>query len=111
MKGNQIQDIFNQFQHKGEFLSHQELLSGYINDTFLIQTNQETNYVLQRINHLVFKNVPKLIQNKVLISQHLQSKSNRTVLEFISVKNNDQYYFVQEDNFWNLMVNSFASDF
>ena len=103
MKGNQIQDIFNQFQHKGEFLSHQELLSGYINDTFLIQTNQETNYVLQRINHLVFKNVPKLIQNKVLISQHLQSKSNRTVLEFISVKNNDQYYFVQDDNFWNLM--------
>ena len=103
MKEDQIQYIFNQFQHKGEFLSHQELLSGHINDTFFIETNQDSNYVLQRINHLVFKNVPKLIQNKVLISKHLQSKSDRTILEFVCKKNSDQYYIIQDNNFWNLM--------
>ena len=103
MKEDQIQYIFNQFQHKGEFLSHQELLSGHINDTFFIETNQDSNYVLQRINHLVFKNVPKLIHNKILISKHLQSKSDRTILEFVCIKNSDQYYIIQDNNFWNLM--------
>ena len=74
MKLQQIQKAFKEFNHNSEFLSHLELASGHINDTYLVKTFEGINYVLQRINHGVFKDVPGLISNKVNISKHLQKK-------------------------------------
>lgn len=109
---NQLKSVFNKFNHNVEFLSYEELASGHINDTYLIKTTNKQYYILQRINHGVFKDVPGLIANKVAVSQHLRKKMshltkkklNRRVLSFISTKSGDSYYIGKEGNFWNVMV-------
>ena len=47
--------------------------SGHINDTYKIETNQK-HYLLQRINHVVFKNVEGLTSNLIAVTAHLQNK-------------------------------------
>ena len=74
MLEQKLEFIFNQFNHNGEFDSYQELASGHINDTYLIKTKEKPFFVLQRINHGVFKDVPGLIRNKVAVSRHSQEK-------------------------------------
>ena len=111
MKTKQLQEAFSQFKHSAKFLSYSELASGHINDTYLIETDK-ANYVLQKINHGVFKNVPGLINNKVLISKHLQNKLShlskdelkRKVLAFIPVENENYCYEDNDGNYWNMMV-------
>ena len=112
MKTETIISIFNEFDHQFNYKSHSELNSGHINDTFLIKTDGNTNYILQRINQVVFKDVPGLVNNKVLTSNHIRSKCpnasdevlNKTVLSFIKEKNSNSYYHKEGVNFWNVMI-------
>jgi serine/threonine protein kinase len=112
MKLQQIQKAFKEFNHNSEFLSHLELASGHINDTYLVKTFEGINYVLQRINHGVFKDVPGLISNKVNISKHLQKKLahlpkdelKRKVLSFVQTTDHNNYYLDSDGNYWNLMI-------
>ncbi|WP_242130563.1 phosphotransferase enzyme family protein [Aestuariivivens marinum] len=104
--------IFNHFDHASKYSSHKELASGHINDTFLIETKEEPFYILQRINHNVFKDVPGLILNKVLVSKHIKNKLShlpeealkRRVLTFIPAKHGEYYYRDEDGNFWNVML-------
>ncbi|NML69075.1 aminoglycoside phosphotransferase family protein [Chryseobacterium sp. RP-3-3] len=111
MREKEIQSIFDQFEHKFNFQSYSELISGHINDTFLILTDANEHYVLQCINHNVFKNVPGLISNKVTVSNHLLNKLNylspkeigKKVLCFIKAKSSENFYYTDGINYWNLM--------
>ncbi|RPD96004.1 aminoglycoside phosphotransferase family protein [Aureibaculum marinum] len=111
MTAEKLKTIFEQFQHNGNFDSFKELSSGHINDTYLIITNKKPYFVLQRINHGVFKDVPGLIENKVAVSHHIQEKlkhlpekkRKRRVLEFAKTKSNQSYYKDENGNYWNLM--------
>ncbi|MGK0364270.1 MAG: serine/threonine protein kinase [Saprospiraceae bacterium] len=112
MKAETIRSIFNEFDHKSTYVSHRELNSGHINDTFLVESDGNKDYILQRINHNVFKDVPGLMNNKVLTSNHIRSKYpnfseeelSKKVLSFVKTKSKDFYYFKNGENFWNLMV-------
>lgn len=103
--------IFNKFEHTSKFVSYEELASGHINDTYLIKTVQKPYFILQRINHEVFKDVPNLIANKVKVSRYLQKKMGhlpekeliRRVISFLNTKDGDMYYRDREGNFWNMM--------
>ena len=98
---NRLKSIISQFKIEAQFKSYQELNSGHINDTFLVKTDGSKNYILQRINHTIFKNVPGLVNNKVLTSIHLKSKYpnlseeelSTKVLSFVKAKNSDFYFF------------------
>ncbi|MGB2127882.1 MAG: phosphotransferase enzyme family protein [Flavicella sp.] len=111
MTEDKLQSIFEQFDHGSDYDSYKELASGHINDTFLIVTKNKPYYVLQRINHEVFKDVPGLVENKVSISAHIRGKLNhlpqeqidRSVLTFIKTKNGASCYRGDGDNYWNLM--------
>lgn len=106
-----LKSVFGQFETDDEFYRYKELASGHINDTYLIETKSKFSYVLQRINHGVFKNVPGLVENKVSISLHIREKLkqlskeelNRRVLTFINTKKGSSYYREEEGNYWNLM--------
>lgn len=110
MNSNNIKSIFNKFEHNFDYVSHSELNSGHINDTYLVKTDGETNYVLQKINHLIFKDVPGLVSNKVQISNHIKvvlsqkGDNNSTVLSFVKVKGTDIFYYKEDKNYWNLMI-------
>jgi len=109
---DKLKNAFNQFETTGEFDSYKELASGHINDTYFIQTNKRPYYVLQRINHGVFKDIPGLIENKVAISQHIQkklkhltkNKQERRVLQFVKTKKGASYYNGSDGSFWNMSL-------
>ncbi|MEN8186067.1 MAG: aminoglycoside phosphotransferase family protein [Bacteroidota bacterium] len=111
-KTNELKGIFDAFDHGTQFMGFKELTSGHINDTYLIETSQKPYYILQRINHNIFKDVPGLVQNKVYVSEHIKNKLRhlpanilqRKVLTFIPVNENKLYYLQQNETYWNLMV-------
>lgn len=111
MSAKKLKSIFGQFEHFGEFRSFKELASGHINDTYLIITKEKPCFVLQRINHGVFRDVPGLIENKVNISFHIREKLkhlpkeklDRSVLTFVKTKKGKSFYKDEEGNYWNLM--------
>jgi hypothetical protein len=112
MNAETLKFIFNKFDHKSDYISHTELNSGHINDTFLVKTSGTKNYILQRINHNIFKDVPGLVNNKILISNHIRSKYgnlseedlNKKVLSFVKTKETNFYYHKENGDFWNVMI-------
>jgi len=104
--------IFNEFQVVSAFENYQELNSGHINDTYLIQTDSKPNYVLQRINGNVFSDAGELVVNKVLVSDFLQAKYkdlpfeevSKKVLCFVKTKDNAFFYTDEDQHIWNLSV-------
>ena len=111
MLEEKLKHIFSKFEHDGEFDSYQELATGHINDTYLIKTKEKPHFVLQRINHGVFKDVPGLINNKINVSRHIQKKLahlsekelKRRVLSFANTKDGNTYYKGKSGDYWNMM--------
>lgn len=95
--------------------------SGHINDTYKVLTDAGNNgYLLQRINHHVFKNVDELMQNISLVTAHLHKKrleanieDEDTVLTPIPSKNGSFYVQDALGNYWrmyNLIANARSYD-
>ncbi len=78
---------------------------GHINDTYLV-TCEKGKYVVQRINHLIFKKPSEVMENIINICNHLKEKvlssggnPDRETLTFIPAK--DGTYLVKyEDNYY-----------
>lgn len=84
--------------------------SGHINDTFLINTQGGTQYLLQRINHEVFTNVSGLMSNMSLVTQHLRKalksvgNSQFTTPQIIGTNENKLFYQDQQGQYWRMMT-------
>ncbi len=83
--------------------------TGHINDTFRINSGMGNNFLLQRKNHLVFKNVPGMMDNIDRVTRHLSDKQNsgefiigrRTTIPLRTIKDHQPYVFV-DNEFWTL---------
>jgi aminoglycoside phosphotransferase (APT) family kinase protein len=54
--------------------------SGHINDSYVVTCRdggQQSRFVLQRINHFVFRRVPELMENVVRVTEHLRHHQAR----------------------------------
>jgi hypothetical protein len=71
-----LKEIFECFTADGTFLTGEPYGSGHIHDTFLVETkeNDKDNYILQRLNNKIFKNIPDLQQNIERVTVHLRNK-------------------------------------
>ncbi len=102
---NDLKHICKQFKIESEVTSVSELNSGFINDTYLVKTSSGSKYVLQRISTVVFKDVENVIENKVLVSEHLsKSKSDYKVVRFIKTLSEAAYFKGKDSSYWNLMI-------
>lgn len=73
----EIASIFSTFQCVGSFIKAVPYGSGHINNTYKITTQNdhlEFHYILQQINHHVFKDVPALMDNITKVTQHIGRK-------------------------------------
>ena len=86
--------------------------SGLVNDTFRIETEGEgPDYVLQRINHHIFRDVDLLQRNIERITSHIRHKfieagetePDRKVVRLIPVWNG-ALYLKEGENYWRVMV-------
>jgi thiamine kinase-like enzyme len=102
--------IFVQFDLKGAIKTISPFGSGHIHDTYRLtnEVNGFPDYILQRINHNIFKNIPGLTENMRLVTAHLKkrlaeipgSDPEKEVLQMVPMKNG-QYVFQDADgNHW-----------
>jgi Ser/Thr protein kinase RdoA (MazF antagonist) len=86
--------------------------SGHINDTYYVKNshNGESDYLLQRINHTVFRDVPALMNNIYLVISHLRSKlkeipgadPDKEVLSLVKTNDHLYYYLDEQGNYWRM---------
>ena len=67
-------EIADQFQLQGRAVDAQPHGGGHINDTFLVKTDTGSQYILQRINTGIFKDVDALMNNILLVTDFLKKK-------------------------------------
>jgi len=107
-----IEDIVSRFKVRGNIVSAKPFGSGHINDTWRIVTSTHESYLLQKINHFVFKDVAGLMNNIVNVTRHLKEKlktmpgsdAEKQVLTL--VENKDNGYFIEDisGNYWRIFL-------
>ena len=106
-----FQKLAARFQIPGEFLSAAPYGSGHINDTYAAvfdQSGARVRYILQRINHNIFKNPVALMDNIQRVTAHLQSKlttdRSRRALTLIPTRDSQSFYRDEAGNYWRAYI-------
>ncbi|MBO4590134.1 MAG: aminoglycoside phosphotransferase family protein [Bacteroidaceae bacterium] len=107
----EIHDIARQFAFEGVMESIKPLGEGFINDTFVMKTEGTApNYIVQRKNHIVFPDVPGMMDNIVKVTAHMKAKiiqaggdPLRETLTVVFTKDGLPYYY-DEPNYWTMCV-------
>ncbi|MHC4439144.1 MAG: hypothetical protein ACYS3S_17450 [Planctomycetota bacterium] len=77
MMEHDIKSIAENFNLAGKLIQYEPFGSGHINDTYCLtceKDNRQIHYILQRINHEVFKNPPQMMENIRRVTNHIRRK-------------------------------------
>jgi Ser/Thr protein kinase RdoA (MazF antagonist) len=104
-----LKEIVSRFV-SGDEIYVAPLGAGHINDSYkvLVDGNE---FVLQKINHAIFKNVPELQNNILRVTTHIRTKLvekgvndiERRVLNLVPTQEGTYYYTDLDGNYWRLM--------
>ncbi|NLZ95437.1 MAG: aminoglycoside phosphotransferase family protein [Bacteroidales bacterium] len=108
-------EVLFRFVDKNDNTEIKPLGAGHINDSYKVRSG-DNEYVLQRINHQIFKDVEKLQDNILRVTNHVRIKLeerkvediDRKVLNFLPTHEGEYYYKDTDGNYWRLMY--FISD-
>ncbi len=105
-----IEEAISNLSFKGIAVSWERYGSGHINDTFRLvcqDSEVERQYILQRINHHVFKDPVSLMANIAGVTAFLREKiiasggdPDRETLNIIKAKDGKDYYLDSDGNYW-----------
>lgn len=105
-----IQEVIQAMAFKGAEVSRERYGSGHINDTFLVvcsENGQKHTYILQRMNHDIFKDPVSLMNNVAGVTSFLREKiveaggdPDRETLNLVPTKDGGKYYVDSENNYW-----------
>ncbi len=107
--------IVSHFKFKGEFIRAEQIESGHINDTCIAYFRQvdgtTLRYILQRINHFVFKKPEQVMANILAITTHLHEKTiveggdpYRETLTLIPACNGSMYHRTDRGDYWRAYI-------
>lgn len=93
------------FQTRGVPVSSERYGNGHINVTYLVITDENVWYILQKINNQVFRDVPRLMQNIAGVTRYLAEKDPdpHHVLTIVKTKDGEDYHQDQE-GYWRMYV-------
>ncbi|WP_134088141.1 phosphotransferase enzyme family protein [Olivibacter sp. XZL3] len=113
-KATELLSIVDFFAIKGKAVDIAPFGSGHINDTYKVRTESKggPNYMLQRINNHVFKNVEHLMHNIELVCNHIKKKlivSGETniqekTLTPIPTKEGKLFFNDAKNNYWRIFI-------
>lgn len=72
-----MHDIVSRFETVGTIEEIRPLGPGFINDTLIVRNDDngaKVRYILQRKNHVVFPDVPGMMNNIVMVTEHIKAK-------------------------------------
>lgn len=105
-----LEEIAKSFVIQGALLSIRPIEAGHINETYLSEWKTDAGvarFIHQRINHLIFKDVPRLMENVRIITEHIAKRQELgTVaagdegLRIIPTKLRDSYLRTTEGTYW-----------
>ncbi len=99
--------IAEQFAIEGKVAAINALGEGFINDTYVVETEGDApNYILQRKNHIVFPDVPGMMDNILAVTEHIKRKVADPMRETLTVvPAKDGKLYVQDgENFWAVCI-------
>ncbi len=109
-----LKEIFNCFRADGTFLNGGPFGNGHIHDTYRIETSEKNadNYILQRLNNLVFKNIPELQHNIERVTVHLKNKLKtipgsdfkRECLILIPSYDGKSWIIDEDGSYWRMLI-------
>jgi hypothetical protein len=105
-----LPEITGHFSMAGTYQGGRPFGSGHIHDTFLIRTREHDSpdYILQRVNHVIFRDVPRLMENIVRVTGHLRDKLQAIpgadpageALTVILAKDGRPFHRDENGNYW-----------
>ena len=108
-----LSNIVSHFKTQGNIQEITPLGAGLINDTYKVTTTDSNtpDYVLQKINHAIFKDVDMLQNNIAAVTKQIRKKLteqgeddiDRKVLHFIEAQDGKTYWF-DGNNYWRMMT-------
>ncbi len=105
-----MEEILKHFDIQGNILEVKPLGNGLINDTLLVVTDGPDNYVLQRINDAIFRDVDLLQHNIDCATAHIRRKLagdpdiDRKVLTFLPCRETGKSYWTDGKAYWRVSV-------
>jgi Ser/Thr protein kinase RdoA (MazF antagonist) len=109
-----LRKIFDSFIADGSFSEGGPYGSGHIHDTFRVETleKDKDDYILQRLNNRIFRNIPELQENIERVTGHLYHKLEsvpgadlkRECLKLILAKNGKSWIEDEEGSFWRMYI-------
>ncbi len=109
----ELSAIVGEFGIYGDFIDGAPYGSGHINDTYAVSISQSgtpVRYILQRINHNVFKQ-PEIVQSNIgRVTAHLSTKlaghpdASRRTLTLIPTHTGSNYHKDEEGNYWRMYL-------
>ncbi len=98
-----MQQIYSQFALRGQVVACTPTGGGHINHTFRLDTDQGQAYILQSINGEIFKDIPGLMGNIQLVTEHLRRKESdpRRALTLIPTLDG-RAYLLAEGKAWRM---------
>jgi len=114
MMENNLKTIFDSFITEGSFLKAEPFGSGHIHETYFIKTAEaeKDDYILQKINNSIFRNIAELQENIDRVTVHIRNKLaslpgsdiKRECLQMMPAKNGNSWYIDDKGNFWRVFV-------
>jgi Ser/Thr protein kinase RdoA (MazF antagonist) len=106
-----LSSIARQFQFDGEFINAHPFGFGHINDTYKTYVNGNNGsikrYILQRVNHQVFRNLDQLMSNISLVTSYLRHHINqdggdpdRETLNLVPTVGGATYFHTASGEYW-----------
>jgi Ser/Thr protein kinase RdoA (MazF antagonist) len=86
---------------------------GHIHETYLVKTKgHNPDYILQKINHNIFRNIPGMMSNIEKITSHLTKKltgiqchdPGTGTMTLVLTKTGETHYYHQDGNCWRMFV-------
>jgi Ser/Thr protein kinase RdoA (MazF antagonist) len=113
-----LKELFERFTTDGTYLSGEPFGSGHIHETFHIRTveKDKDDYLLQKLNSKIFKNIPELQDNIERVTVHLRKKISaipgsdikRECLQMIPAKSGKSWITDSNASIWRMFI--FISD-
>jgi len=105
-----IYNLIAEFKIDADIASALPFGSGHINDTYRIKNSDPDgiDYLLQRINHHIFKDVPGLMQNLLYVTGHLKQKLSevpasdleKEVMTIVETRDGNAYFKDNDGHYW-----------